>query len=215
VAGQLQQRPAPREGGMFKRHWFRIVDAAPADMEYVRYWDKAASADKGDYTVGVLMGRSPLGMFYVLDVVRGQWSSHQRNVIMRETSTADRERYGHVRVWCEEEGGSGGKESAEFTIQDLAGFPVYCEQPRGSKEVRAEPLAAQAEAGNVVLLKGHWNNAFLAELTTFPAGSHDDQVDAGSGAFRKLCGSRTFDWKAIEAAMTDDVQPLPVPDGMW
>ncbi len=56
----------------------------------------------------------------------------------------------------------------------------------GSKETRAMALASQAEAGNVKLVRGEWNEAFLAELENFPQGSHDDQVDAAAGAFNEI-----------------------------
>jgi hypothetical protein len=56
----------------------------------------------------------------------------------------------------------------------------------GSKEVRADPFAAQAEARNVRLVRGPWNGAYLDELTIFPNGANDDVVDASSGAFAKL-----------------------------
>lgn len=181
-----QQEPLPAEGGMFKLPWFTIVDAAPRQGRRVRYWDKAATAGGGDYSAGVLMVRSE-GLYYVEDVVRGQWSAGERNRVMLQTAQMDRERYGgEVVTWVEQEGGSGGKESAEATIQLLAGYSVAVEHPTGSKEVRAMPYAAQAEAGNVRLVKGLWNRAYLEELGTFPLGAHDDQVDASSGAFNKL-----------------------------
>ncbi len=56
----------------------------------------------------------------------------------------------------------------------------------GSKEVRANPLSSQAEAGNIKLVRGPWINAFLDELEAFPNGAHDDQVDAASGALSDL-----------------------------
>jgi predicted phage terminase large subunit-like protein len=118
--------------------------------------------------------------------MRGQWSAGARNRVIRQTAELDRQRYGRVLIYLEREGGSGGKESGEISIKDLAGFPVRAESPTGSKEVRAEPLAAQAEAGNVLLVRGPWNACFLEELCIFPAGKHDDQVDSASGAFNKL-----------------------------
>lgn len=60
--------------------------------------------------------------------------------------------------------------------------------PTGSEELRAKPPSRQVEVGNVVLLRGPWNEAFLEELGIFPAGSHDDQVDAAADAFNKLAG---------------------------
>ncbi|HLN29225.1 MAG TPA: hypothetical protein VK395_15860 [Gemmataceae bacterium] len=80
AAVQLQQQPVPREGGMFQHDWFtQIVGAPPARAQQVRYWDRAATAGGGCY--------------YVEDVVRGQWSSWQRDQIMLHTAQADRARY--------------------------------------------------------------------------------------------------------------------------
>jgi predicted phage terminase large subunit-like protein len=181
-----QGRPAPREGGFFKRAWFEIVEAAPAAGERARYWDKAATQGDGDYTAGVLMARAEGGVYYVLDVVRGQWSPGQREQVIRQTAQLDAEQYGRVRIFTEQEPGSGGKESALTTVRNLAGYPVFKEPVTGAKEVRAEPFAAQAEAGNVRLVRGAWNRAYLDELCSFPSSRYDDQVDASSGAFNKL-----------------------------
>ncbi len=186
TAGQLQQRPAPREGGMFKREWFEVVAALPAKVQRVRYWDKAGTAGGGDYTVGVLMAKDTDGLFYVEDVVRGQWSAGQRNPIIKQTAQLDRQRYGHLKTFLEREGGSGGKESGEISVRDLAGYAVETEQVTGTKEARAEPFANQCEAHNVKLLAADWNKEYLDELTVFPNGKHDDMVDASSGAFNKL-----------------------------
>jgi len=182
-----QQRPQSLEGGMFKRGWFEIVEAVPQEMmRVVRYWDKAGTADGGAYTAGVLMGCAA-GIFYVLDVVRGQWTSGTREQTIKATAIIDRQQWGNAyRVWVEQEPGSGGKESAENTVRNLAGFTVHADRPTGDKALRAEPYAAQAEAGNVRMLRGDWNAAYVNELTSFPTGTYADQVDGSSGAFAKL-----------------------------
>lgn len=182
-----QQAPQPAEGGMFKSAWLRrVTDEVPEQFErLVRYWDKAASDGDGDYTVGALLGRRN-GDFYVLDVTRGQWSTFQRESVIKETAERDATQYGNVAIWIEQEPGSGGVDSAQATIRNLAGFSVRAERPSGDKATRAEPLAAQLEAGNVTLKRGVWNNAYIDELCSFPNGRHDDQVDASSGAFNKL-----------------------------
>ena len=77
-----------------------------------------------------------------------------------------------------------------MTVRSLAGFAVRAEHPTGSKALRAEPYAAQAEAGNVVLLEAAWNGTYLDELCSFPYGKNDDQVDASSGAFNRLVTPR-------------------------
>ena len=187
-AALYQQRPAPREGGYFKRSWFPIVSAVPAGCQtFVRYWDKAATPDGGAHSAGVLMTRGPDNRYYVVDVVRGQWSVAEREATMEQTAHLDRQRWiGQYNIWMEQEPGSGGKESAEASVKRLAGFAAYKEPVTGSKELRAEPFAAQAEVGNVSLLEGAWNADYIEELASFPHGTFKDQVDASSGAFNKL-----------------------------
>ncbi len=193
AAGQLQQRPAPAEGGLFKRDKLQIINAAPAEFEsIVRYWDKAGTLDGGDHTAGVLMGRKNK-KYYVVDVVRVRLDSEKRNAVMLQVAQMDNREYGNKLVtWVEQEGGSGGKESAEITVQLLAGFRVKTERVTGEKQVRAEPFADQVDAGNVFLVEGAWNRDYIDELAVFPNGSHDDQVDGSSGAFNKIALARTF-----------------------
>ena len=175
------------EGDRFKREWFaEALPVAPAFLtSWVRYWDKASTEGAGDWTAGVLMGRAG-ALYYVLDVVRGQWSPAQRKAVIKQTAQMDAQVCPRYAVWQEQEGGSGGKESALATIADLAGYDVHAETVTGSKVVRANPLAAQCEVGNVKLIAGAWNAEYLNELCAFPDGPHDDQVDASSGAFAKL-----------------------------
>lgn len=178
----FQQRPRPKAGDRFKREWFPIVKAAPAGGRDVRYWDKAATEGAGDWTAGVRMRRVG-DLYYVVDVVRGQWSSGQRDAVIRQTAAMDGP---EVAVWGEQEPGASGKDAAAAFVRMLSGFNVHTEPATGSKEVRADPFAAQAEAGNVFMLEGEWNRAFLDELTEFPRGKHDDQVDGATGAFNRL-----------------------------
>lgn len=184
-----QQSPTPEEGGMFKREWLsRFVDAVPVNAKRVRGWDKAATEGGGDWSVGVLMAEDDEGIIYVEDVVRGQWTSGARNRIIYQTAELDVARGGkrNYQVWMEREGGSGGKESAEIGVRELAGFDAHAELVTGDKPARARAFAAQCEAGNVRIVRGEWNRAYIDELTSFPTGTHDDQVDASSLAFNKL-----------------------------
>jgi predicted phage terminase large subunit-like protein len=178
-----QQRPLPAEGGMFKRDKFEIVGAAPIEGKRVRFWDKAASKGAGDWTVGVRMLAAHNGTYFIEDVVRGQWEAHEREAVMRQTAQLDGIA---VKIMVEQEPGSGGKESAQATIRNLAGFNVEAKPSTGDKTVRAEAFAAQQGAGNVYLVKGDWNANYIEELCAFPSGKHDDQVDASSGAFNGL-----------------------------
>lgn len=175
------------QGTTFRREWFGdLLQARPAqNVVWVRYWDKAGTQGGGDWTAGVLMARVGRS-FYVCDVKRGQWGPAERNRVIRETTRQDATVCVRYTVWVEQEPGSGGKESALTTIAELSGYDVHAEMVSDSKVVRANPFAAQCEVGNVRLVGGAWNSAYLDELCAFPEGPHDDQVDASSGAFAKL-----------------------------
>lgn len=185
-AGQFQQRPMPRGGGMFPVDRFQITDHRPSPSNIVasvRYWDKAGTSGGGAYSAGVLMHKLSDGSYIIEDVVRGQWSAGEREKRIKQTAEIDGV---HVIVWTEQEPGSGGKESAQNTIRNLAGFSVHADRVTGDKESRAEPYAAQVEGANVWLVRGEWNRAFMQEHEVFPAGQYKDQVDAAAGAFIKL-----------------------------
>ena len=180
-----QQRPGPREGGMFKREWFEIVDRHSPKGQEVRYWDKAASDQAGDWTVGAKLFRTEAGDYIVTDILRGQWASGARDKIIRQTCVAD-----HAVRPCpqygEQEPGASGKDAARAFVRLLEGYGAHCAPASGDKVTRADPLASAAEIGSVKLLNAPWNKALVDELCAFPTGAHDDQVDALSGAFNVL-----------------------------
>lgn len=184
---QYDGAPTRPEGNRFKRAWFPIVNAAPTAARRVRYWDKAGTAEAGAFTAGVLMAMTSDRIFYIDDVVRGQWSALERETTIKQTAQVDSLRYGdQIVVWVEQEPGSGGKESAESTIRNLAGFSVRADRPTGNKDIRLEPFAAQAEAMNVKLVRGPWNGNYIEEMCAIPNSRYRDQGDATAGAFNKL-----------------------------
>jgi len=189
AAGQLQQRPAPREGGMFKRAWFREVDAIPAGTEFVRGWDLASTEGAGDYTVGAKIGRTPAGRFVIADIVRDRVSPAGVERMLVNTSSQDGVA---CRISIPRDPGQAGKQQAQYLVGKLAGYRVKATPETGAKETRAEPLAAQAEAGNVDILRGPWNAAFYDEATIFPNG-RKDQIDAAGRAFNELAGPKRHD----------------------
>ena len=182
AAGQLQQRPAPREGGMFKRAWFREVEAIPAGTEFMRGWDLASTEGAGDYTVGVKIGRTPEGRFVIADVTRDRLSPAGVERLLVNTASQDGR---DCRISIPQDPGQAGKQQAAYLVGKLAGYSIKATPETGAKEKRAEPLAAQAEAGNVDILKATWNAAFYDEATIFPNG-RKDQIDAASRAFNEL-----------------------------
>jgi predicted phage terminase large subunit-like protein len=182
-----QQQPRPADGLLFQRQWFPIVEVAPAQGNRMRYWDTAATANGGDYTVGVRLLQTTDGFWYVEDVVRGQWSPNQRDTVIRQTAETDGKR---VAIQIEQEPGSSGVAVADTFRTLLAGFTIRATKPSGSKLFRAGPFASQCEGNRVRLVQGAWNKAFIEELVAFPTAAHDDQVDAVCGAFIALTGSK-------------------------
>ena len=126
------------------------------------------------------------GTFVVSDVITGQWSAPKREKIIKQVAEIDGL---SVDIWIEQEPGSGGKESAENTVRNLAGFRIYVDKVSEAKEKRAEPYSIQVAGRNVKLLRGPWNSPFIREHVVFPAGAYKDQVDAAGGAFNKLAGA--------------------------
>jgi predicted phage terminase large subunit-like protein len=151
------------------------------------------------------MGATEDGFYWVLGVVRGQWSSHNRNQVMRQTAMID----GVAASIGVEREPAAGKESAEISVRLLAGFSVTIDEPKGNKEVRAQPFAAQCEAGNVFLLAGDWNEAYIEEHCRFPKSSIKDQVDASSGAFNYLVLHNTWGTFGGSSPSDDEFRHMP------
>jgi predicted phage terminase large subunit-like protein len=167
----------------------------------VRYVDKAATVQEwGAYSAMVRMHSTYDGSFVISDIARGKWSAREREDRLKALAQADRAQYGYsYEVAIEQEPGSGGKESAEATIRNLAGFNVYADKVTGSKEVRAEPFAAQVQGGNMYLIAGDWVDAWKDECESYPNGPYKDQVDAAAGAFNRLVTRTAYNLAALSS----------------
>jgi predicted phage terminase large subunit-like protein len=191
-----QQNPIIIGGGIFpieRLHVLPTMVDRGKILRSVRYVDKAGTEEGGAYTAMVLM-HVLIDKTYVIEhVVRGQWSALEREERIKFWAKSDlamlRSSY---EVGVEQEPGSGGKESAESTIRNLAGFKVYADKVTGDKVIRAEPFAAQVQGGNVALVAGAWVHALLDEMESFPNGKYQDQVDACSGAFNRLISGYSY-----------------------
>jgi predicted phage terminase large subunit-like protein len=183
---QLDQDPAPREGGIIDVSKIRDAKCPPLKRfkMLVRYWDKAGTHKAGKRTAGVLMGQDDEDRFHVVNVTKGQWGTADRERNIKSTAQVDG--YG-ILVCVEQEPGSGGKESGENTVKNLAGFRVELDKPTGDKEVRADAFAYQVDIGNVYADKSKpWYQEYQEELQYFPNGEFSDQVDGTSGSFNRL-----------------------------
>ena len=188
-AAQFQQRPRPLEGSLFKTGQIQVLDIAPHlhGATVARGWDLAATAQTGtrdpDWTAGVKMARLPSGLFVVLDVVRERLGPDGVRNLIRNIASQD----GHgVKISLPQDPGQAGVAQAlEFT-RLLSGMNVVTSRETGEKSTRAAPYASQCNGGNVAVVRGPWNAAYLDELGSFPSGSKDDQVDASSRVFEEV-----------------------------
>jgi predicted phage terminase large subunit-like protein len=188
-SAMFQQSPRSREGGLFKVDRLLILDMAPdfGQLRPVRAWDLAATSkaddNDPDWTVGVKLFRDAGGRFVVLDVVRLRGTAWQVECTLVDTARRDGP---DVFVALPQDPGSAGKVVASSYVAKLAGFQVSVSPETGSKALRATPVAAQMEAGNIAIVRANWNTAFIDELRDFPQGRKDDQVDALARAFARL-----------------------------
>lgn len=186
-----QQAPRPNEGALFKVGMISTLDAAPTGRNIVRAWDLAATAAAGtrnpDWTVGVKLLRTADSRYVVLDVkrFRGGPDEVEQSIV----NTAQHDGSG-VRVGLPQDPGQAGKQQVLYLTRKLAGFHVESSPETGDKATRAAPVASQANVGNLMVVRGDWNHAFLDELGAFPSGMKDDQVDALSRAFSMVGLSR-------------------------
>ena len=189
--GQVGQDPIPLGGGMFKTDKIVKRTTMPHHLEIVdtvRYWDKAATeGGEGARTAGCGMSRLKNGKFLIWNIKKGRWSTDTREAIIKSQAEADTHK---CRVGVEQEPGSGGKESADATVKNLAGFVTKKDRPVGNKALRADPLSVQVNIGNVEMLEGDWNEEYIDEMKNFPNSTHKDQIDASSGAFNMLVSKK-------------------------
>jgi predicted phage terminase large subunit-like protein len=215
-AGQFGQDPRPREGGIFQKQWFEVVDAAPDGGREVRGWDLAASKKGAGSTgsrqaatagvklkiVGARVVRGGLagGTVYVLDDVNVFGIGHQVRRVMRATATQD-------GVGCvqdvPQDPGQAGKDQVASLAAELQGFVVRSSPESGDKVTRAEPFSSQCEAGNVKLVRGEWNAAWLDEVAMFPNG-RKDRVDVTVRAYTR----------ALRSAAAEQDGAISGPDGV-
>jgi len=183
VAGQMQQRPAPRGGGMFKVDKLNYCEMAPSGGKFARGWDFAGSVKKkSPYTAGV-KGKLVKGNLYITDVVRVRQKIYEAEDTIVTTCKDDTR---SVRQSLPQDPGQAGLSQVNNLAGRLIGLDFTFSPESGAKEDRAIPFASYVNAGKVYLVKGDWNKAFVSELKTFPRGTYKDQVDAASRMFTEV-----------------------------
>lgn len=206
----FQQNPLGDENAVVSAEWFRplnmeawlpiLEEASKPHLQasrfrWGRYWDFASTKNGGDYTSGTLaLWDSLLDHFYIVDISRGQWSPAKAEAAFQTAAESDYRLSQGLKLGMEEEPGSSGKYSArhfqKLLSEKIKGKTLHASKATTSKLLNAQPLLAAAEAGKVFMVEGHWNSAFIEEVTTFPESAHDDQMDSTSGCFKLLTGKK-------------------------
>jgi predicted phage terminase large subunit-like protein len=208
-AGQYQQRPTARDGGMFKRQWFegKIIDRSQlpkAARIRCRAWDRAGSKIEvgkvPDYSASVKMLRH--GTDYYIEHVE-RFRDTPGNIRRRMMQSAETDPLGTI-IRIPQDPGQAGVDQKERDAEYFAGYRLSFHKPSQNKELRAEPFAVQCEFGHVYIVRGEWVDDFLDELCTFPAGANDDMVDAAADAFTECAGAKTggFEGETAGARVT-------------
>jgi predicted phage terminase large subunit-like protein len=171
-------------GLLFNRAWCQVVDAVPAGLVVKRGWDLAATpkteTNDPDWTAGTKLGRSADGRYYVLDHRRTRTTPAGVERFLANTAADDGP---EVEIALPQDPGQAGKSQAAALVRALEGYAVRATPESGDKVTRFGPFSAQAEAGNVYVLRAPWNDSWFSSLEGFPTAAHDDDADATSRAF--------------------------------
>jgi predicted phage terminase large subunit-like protein len=182
-AGQYQQRPAPREGGMFKVDQILKVKEVPAGAVRVRGWDIAGSTRKrSPYTVGARLAYFDR-VLYIEHIVRERAEIDKAERLIVATAHEDGRR---IRQSIPQDPGSAGKSQKLHLANKLAGLDFIITTETGAKEDRAIPFASMVNAGSVRMVEAPWNVPLIEELRNFPGSAFKDQADALSRAFQLM-----------------------------
>jgi predicted phage terminase large subunit-like protein len=182
----------PAAGLFFNRTQIgNLVQIVPSDVKtLVRAWDLAATSEteggEPAYTAGVLMGKRSDGRYIIIDVLNVRQSAADVRKTLRLTAQADNAKYGNVKIRIPQDPGQAGKDQAQSLVKHLAGYSVKAVLESGSKETRAEPVAAQWQAGNFDVVIADWNESYFSQLESFPVSKFKDMVDATSTAFAEI-----------------------------
>lgn len=160
------------------------IDLVPELESVVRFYDLAVTTNKtSDYTVGLKMGIDKNENIYILDVWRQRAKAPDALQAIIHNAQIDGR---GTRIILEAE--KSGISTLDFMMGEpmLRGFDMSLQPIKGDKLARSGAISTRIANGKVYMVFGDWNDDFLDEVSVFPAGAHDDQVDALSGAYNAL-----------------------------
>jgi predicted phage terminase large subunit-like protein len=182
----------PGAGVFYKRPWFEVIETSPEACDRVRYWDKAATEGAGDWTVGTRLARptEPIidarwkGKFIVEDVIAGRWSPAHVEAEVGKAAESDTRA---VTIGMPQDPGAAGVFELDHYVRELGarGFAVRGYRETGDKITRQKPVSAQAEHGNILVVRGKWNERFFNMAEAYPDEGLDD-IDSLAGAYQLL-----------------------------
>lgn len=179
-------------GNYFKRDQIHIIDAISGAhvIKRIRYWDRAATKPNEtnkdpDWTVGLKLALLNTGAWVIEHVVRIRDTPGKVEELIKSTALIDSY---SCPIGLEQDPGSAGVNDISYMVRALAGFNIRVNKPTKNKTVRASPVSAQCQHGNLYMIRAPWNTPVLQTLENFSDDGvgHDDDVDALSGAFNEL-----------------------------
>ncbi len=194
VAGQLEQRPEPRGGGMVKKAWLEIVEGLPAGThDMCRGWDFAGTEGgdgAGSASVKTAEVQVDIGVtdLYIVDVWWDRVSPGDLYEKIAETIRLDGF---DCFQYLPQDPGQAGKYQVNDLLELFRGYDFEFSLESGDKEVRFRPFAAQCETRHkihrkVKLIKADWNDRYLDHISKFPMGRFKDIPDAQSRSYGGL-----------------------------
>lgn len=212
IFGSLYQgNPKGVENGSLIDDMFVRAPLIPLDVInrsiLIRYWDKAGTEDNGKYTAGVFLAFDPTDQLTWIDsneCAHFQFGASRRELAIKDFAQRDFERYhGRVKTFVEQEPASGGKEQAENTIWNLAGFDINIDLVRTNKDVRFTPFASKIQQRKVIITHGQIGDKLIEEAIMLPSGKYRDLTDAAAGAWAKAV--KTVGFKTITSSQKIDL----------
>jgi predicted phage terminase large subunit-like protein len=180
TAGQHQQRPAPREGGIFKKNWWQYFKIRPQIKRIIQSWDTAfKTKQENDYSVCTTWAECENG-YYLLDRYKDKIEYPE---LKRAAINLAATHKPHA-VLVED------KASGQTLIQELkrdTNLPIIPIKVDSDKISRAYAVTPLIESGRVFLPEAaEWLVDYLEAMGNFPNGAHDDDVDSTTQAINYL-----------------------------
>lgn len=185
-SSEYDGKPRSKKSKKIHRHWFEIVDRAPEDLKWYRFWDLAVSEEESaDRTAGIAMARDADGYYYLRDLVADYWEWPVAKKVIFTSCRIDGPK---VMVGVEQSGQQKGFIREMQTDEKFAKYAIRGYTVDGGKLIRALPWIARAEARKIRLVRGRWNSKFLDVCSDFTGvgDKEDDEIDAVSGAYHMV-----------------------------